>query len=70
VPSSTPRQARFMRAVAHGWKPPGGKAPPVSVAKEFMRADQAKSKGRRTREQVSDRKRATSEWAEGKRTAP
>jgi hypothetical protein len=30
-----------MRAVAHGWKPPGAKAPPVpvKVAKEFVAAD-------------------------------
>jgi hypothetical protein len=42
MPSSSAKQARFMRAVAHGWKPSGKKAPPVSVAKEFMRADAAK----------------------------
>jgi hypothetical protein len=56
-----------MRAVAHGWKPPGGKAPPVSVAKEFMHADEAKKAGRRTRAQRDDRKRSTDEWASGKR---
>ena len=39
MPSSTPKQARFMAAVAHGWKPPGGGGPPVSVAKEFNAAD-------------------------------
>lgn len=39
MPSSTPKQARFMAAVAHGWKPDKGKAPPVSVAKEFNAAD-------------------------------
>lgn len=45
MPSKTKKQAAFMRAVAHGWKPPGGKkAPPVSVAKEFMAADQRKKK--------------------------
>ena len=39
MPSTTPKQAKFMAAVAHGWKP-GGKAPvPVKVAKEFNRAD-------------------------------
>jgi hypothetical protein len=30
-----------MRAVAHGWKKPGGGGPPVSVAKEYVKADQA-----------------------------
>lgn len=39
MPSSTEKQARFMRAVAHGWSPDRVDAPPVSVAKEFMRAD-------------------------------
>jgi hypothetical protein len=38
MPSKTPKQAKFMAAVAHGWKPKG-KAPPVKVAKEFNRAD-------------------------------
>jgi len=33
-----------MRAVAHGWKPSRVKAPPVSVAKEFVEADK-KSRG-------------------------
>ena len=40
MPSSTPKQAKFMRAVAHGWTPDKAPAPPVSVAKDFMRADQ------------------------------
>jgi hypothetical protein len=31
-----------MRAVAHGWKKPGGGGPSVSVAKEFAEADKAK----------------------------
>jgi hypothetical protein len=31
-----------MRAVAHGWKKPGGGGPPVSVAKEFVAADKGK----------------------------
>lgn len=54
-----------MRAVAHGWKPPGGKAPPVSVAKEFMHADEAKKTGRRSRAQIADRKQETDRWARG-----
>ena len=39
MPSSTPKQARFMAAVAHGFKPDRVKAPPVAVAKEFNEAD-------------------------------
>jgi hypothetical protein len=39
MPSSTPKQARFMAAVAHGWKPDKVETPPVEVAKEFNAAD-------------------------------
>ena len=39
MPSSTSKQHRFMEAVAHGMKPPGGKGPSVAVAKEFVAAD-------------------------------
>lgn len=39
MPSKSPAQARLMAAVAHGWKKPGGGGPPVSVAKEFNKAD-------------------------------
>jgi hypothetical protein len=42
MPSTTKKQARFMAAVAHGWKPSQKKAPPVSVAKEFNKADVGK----------------------------
>jgi hypothetical protein len=42
MPSTSKKQARFMAAVAHGWKPSGTKAPPVSVAKEFNKADKGK----------------------------
>jgi hypothetical protein len=47
MPSKTKKQAKFMRAVAHGWKP-DKKGPPVSVAKEFTTADKGKkfSKGK------------------------
>lgn len=31
-----------MRAVAHGWRKPGGGGPSVEVAKEFVEADQRK----------------------------
>ncbi len=66
MPSSTPRQAKFMRAIAHGMKPLNGKGPSVAVAREFERADEAKRKGARTREQRADRKQAMNNWAEGK----
>jgi hypothetical protein len=38
-----------MRAVAHGWKKPGGGGPPVSVAKEFVKADKLRKHGRKGR---------------------
>lgn len=43
MPSSTPKQARLMAAVAHGWHKPGGGGPPVSVAKDFNSADKGTS---------------------------
>lgn len=46
MPSKTAKQAKLMRAVAHGWKPDRTKGPPQSVAKEFVKADQ-KQKGKR-----------------------
>ena len=46
MPSKSAKQARLMRAVAHGWKPKRGKAPPIAVAQEFMRADMAKKRKR------------------------
>lgn len=44
MPSKSAKQARTMAAIAHGWKPPksSGIDIPVSVAKEFNKADQAK----------------------------
>jgi hypothetical protein len=42
MPSKSPAQARLMRAVAHGWKKPGGGGPSQSVAKEFVNADRRK----------------------------
>lgn len=40
MPSETPKQAKVMSAIAHGWKPTGSAANiPVSVAKEFHEAD-------------------------------
>jgi hypothetical protein len=55
-----------MRAVAHGWSKPGGGGPSVSVAKEFMHADERAKKGVRTKVQRADRKREMNDWAEGK----
>lgn len=49
MPSKTPKQKKFMAAVAHGFKPDRVKGPPVSVAKEFVKADKGKkafSKGK------------------------
>ena len=42
MPSTSPAQARLMRAVSHGWRKPGGGGPSVSVAKDFVAADKAK----------------------------
>ena len=67
MPSVSPKQAKLMRAVAHGWHKPGGGGPSVGVAKDFMHADEAKKKGHRSREQRADRKRATDDWVQGKR---
>jgi len=52
VPSKTEKQAKLMRAVAHGWQPSRMKGPPVGVAKEFMRADMAKKRKTRKRKRM------------------
>lgn len=44
MPSKSPAQARLMRAVAHGWKKPGGGGPTRAVAKEFVNADKRRGK--------------------------
>jgi hypothetical protein len=41
MPSSTPKQARYMKAIAGGMKPRGG-GPSRAVAREFMEADMKK----------------------------
>ena len=69
MPSKSPAPARLMRAVAHGWRKPGGGGPTPTVAKEFVKADEAKKKGRRTREQRADRNRSTDAWAHGQRAS-
>lgn len=44
MPSKTPKQAKLMRAVAHGWKKPGGGGPSTAVAKEFIKDDKKKKR--------------------------
>lgn len=46
MPSTSPKQARFMRAVAHGFKPDKVQSPPRKVAEEFMHADMRKAAAR------------------------
>ena len=53
MPSSTPKQARFMAAVAHGWKPDKVKAPPTGVAEEFNEADTGKPVKKRSPHQTA-----------------
>jgi hypothetical protein len=46
MPSHSPKQAKTMSAIAHGWKPTGEAADiPVGVAKEFHAADKGKKYG-------------------------
>lgn len=46
MPSKTPKQAKVMSAISHGWKPKGkAKDIPVKVAKEFHKADTGKKWG-------------------------
>ena len=39
MPSKSPKQHRFMEAVAHGAKPKSGSGPSQQQAKEFVQAD-------------------------------
>lgn len=64
MPSVSPAQKKLMRAVAHGWQPPGRHID-VGVAKEFYHADQ-KRDAHKSREGRADHKRAMDKWAEGK----
>lgn len=52
-----------MRAVAHGWRPDKIKGPPKKVAKEFVRADEAKRPSRK--DKAKDRKDKLNKWAHG-----
>lgn len=44
MPSKTKKQAKLMRAVAHGFKPDKFKGPSKEVAKEFAKADAKKKR--------------------------
>lgn len=44
MPSKSKKQAKLMRAVAHGWKPSRIKGPTRTVAKEFVSADKRRDK--------------------------
>jgi len=44
MPARTEKQAKFMRAVAHGWKPKKGKGPSPSVARHFMHVKEQAAK--------------------------
>ena len=47
MPSSSPKQARLMSAISHGWKPTGKAADiPESVAREFHAADKGHKYGK------------------------
>ncbi len=62
MPSKSPKQARLMRAVAHGFKPDQFKGPSKKVAKEFVRADKSK-KSRPARAKTRSDK--LNKWAHG-----
>lgn len=44
MPAKTEKQAQYMRAVAHGWKPKKGKGPSPSVARHFMHVKEQAAK--------------------------
>lgn len=44
MPSKSKKQAKLMRAVAHGWKPDRFEGPTRAVAQEFVTADKRRSK--------------------------
>lgn len=54
-----------MKETAAGKTRPGGGAPKVSVAKEFVRADRMSHPGARNKEQIADHKVAMDKWAKG-----
>jgi hypothetical protein len=60
MPSSTPKQARFMAAIAHGMKPRKG-GPSVKVAKDFLKADERSGKYEHSRH-----KHTSKQWSDSK----
>ena len=44
MPAKSPKQYRFMVAIAHGMKPRGGIGPSPEVAKEFVEKTAAKKR--------------------------
>jgi len=58
MPSHSPKQAKVMSAIAHGWKPKGKAAGiPVKVAKDFHQADAGKKWGADKPRKVNHRDR-------------
>jgi len=62
MPSKSKAQVKLMRAVAHGWHPDQFKGPTKKVAKEFVKADEAKAS---KKDQSRKRKDKLNKWAHG-----
>lgn len=62
MPSTSEAQAKLMRAIAHGWHKPGGGGPSVSVAREFVAADKAKSALRTAKKYADGGEVEPNEW--------
>ena len=62
MPSKSPKQARLMQAVSHGWHPTNFKGPSKAVAKDFVAADKHKK--------AAVRHKKLDDWARGKRARP
>lgn len=56
-----------MQAVSHGWTPEQFRGPTKKVAKEYVRADQAKKVGKA--EASSHRKKKLDKWARAREKA-
>lgn len=61
--SVSPRQAKLMKDTVAGKPRPGGGAPSLKVAKEFVRGDRMSHPGARNAEQIAERKTAMDNWA-------
>ena len=70
MPSKTPAQARLMRAVAHGWKKPGGGGPSPAVAREFVNADRMWTGGLAAMNEVNSGMDKTLDFPRGGRVRP